>query len=121
MLDYPNKPNALGNENQNSNKVNITIMSIVYYKIICRILGISIIEVIDEEITNEEVRRRFREIDTISEISWMRQFLFIRCIAQFNKGMYLPMILVVIVTGKYSKRRFFQAICDTFTDKPCNS
>ena len=43
-------------------------MSIFYHKAIHRILGISMIEVKDEEITNKEVRRRFREIGAMGKI-----------------------------------------------------
>ena len=56
-----------GGESYSGNKADLKSLDTFHHKSIRRILGISMGEVKDEEITNSEIRRRFGEIESLSD------------------------------------------------------
>ena len=75
-----------GSENWSGNKADIAKMNTFHHKSTRRILGITMGRVKEEEITNEDVRGRFGNIEPMRDTWRKRQLLFIGRIVRLKEG-----------------------------------
>ena len=76
-----------GSENWGGNKADIAMMNAFYHKSIHRILVIIMGRAKEEEITNDDIIRRFGGIELMRDTWRKRQLLFIGCIVRLKEGM----------------------------------
>ena len=81
-----------------------------------RILGISMIQVKEDEIKNEETRKRFMNSKSFADIWRRKQMLFLGRITRLNICKYPFILLTASVYGKRSRGRPFWMVRDVFVD-----
>ena len=105
-----------GSENWSGNKADVAMAEVFHHKSIRRTLGISMMQVKEQEIKNEEVRRRFGNIECMTNIWRRRQLLFIGRIVRLGYKKYPLILLTSTVDGKRGRGRPSRTIRDEFVD-----
>ena len=90
---------SCGRDNWSGNEDDLKKIDFFHHESIRIILGIRMSAVKEEKITNEEVRRRFGEINSITV--WKeRILLFVRRIVRLKKDRCAPTLLTASADGK---------------------
>ena len=92
-----------GSENWSRNKADTAMAEAFHHKSIRRMLGISMMQVKEQEIKNEEVRRRFGNIECMTGTWRRRQLLFIGRIVRL--GHKKTSINSININSRWQKRK----------------
>ena len=103
-------------DNWSGRKDNTNRMDIFQNKEVRHILRISVQQVKDEEITNNEIKRWFNKMLKAEDMWRNRQLLFLGRIARMNPEKHPRIFLTLTCIAKRSRGRPFRNIRDLFFD-----
>ena len=102
----------LNGETWSGNKADLESLDVFHHKTIRKILGINMLQVKDERITNEKLRMRFNNIKSLSEIWRYRVLKFIGRVARQNPSALPRKFLSASIDNKIAVGRPFRKCKD---------